>query len=255
MFGRGTVVANGAVANDTAPVDLDLERLRQRYDGWSAQAVLEALVCTEFSGRIAAVSSFGAESAVILSCLADIDPAVPIIFLDTGKHFPETLAYRDQLVDRIGLSNVRSATPDEGLLRRSDPDGLLHESDVERCCHIRKVQPLDSILSGYAAWITGRKRFHGGERARLEVLEVVDGRIKVNPLAGWTPAQIAAEFRRRDLPPHPLVAKGYRSIGCEPCTSRVALDQPLRAGRWADSAKTECGIHRAPWARAISERS
>lgn len=254
MFGRGTIVANASATSAVDCAGSDLERLRQRYAGWSVHALLEALIRDEFPGRIAAVSSFGAESAVILSHLADIDRGIPVIFLDTGKHFPETLDYRDQLIARIGLTNVRSASPDPSTLQRSDPDGLLHSSDVDRCCHIRKVQPLDVALQGCAAWITGRKRYHGGERARLEMLETIESRVKINPLAGWTPAQIAAEFRRRDLPAHPLVADGYRSIGCAPCTSRVESDQPSRSGRWADSGKTECGIHRAPWARAMAEQ-
>lgn len=254
MFGRGTIVANLSAAKAVDPATADLERLRLRFEGWSTLALLEALIRDEFPGRIAAVSSFGAESAVILSYLSDIDRNVPVIFLDTGKHFPETLAYRDQLIARIGLTNVRSASPDDDTRQRLDPDGLLHRSDVERCCSFRKVQPLDAALQGCAAWITGRKRYHGGERARLEILETVDTRIKINPLAGWTPAQIAAEFRRRNLPAHPLVAEGYRSIGCAPCTSRVASDEPARSGRWADSGKTECGIHRAPWARTMAEQ-
>lgn len=254
MFGRGTGVANISVASASVQGGPTLDRLRHRYEGWSTHVILEDLILKEYPERIAAVSSFGAESAVILSFLAEIDRAVPVIFLDTGKHFPETLTYRDQLIERLGLTNVRSAKPETDALGHEDPRGVLHESDVERCCRIRKVKPLDTALHGYAAWITGRKRYHGGERARLEILEEVDLRIKVNPLAGWTPSEIAVEFRRRNLPVHPLVAVGYRSIGCAPCTSPIASDQPARSGRWSDSNKTECGIHRAPWAGTMGEQ-
>jgi phosphoadenosine phosphosulfate reductase len=204
----------------------------------------------EFDGRIAAVSSFGTESAVILALIAEIDPATPVVFLDSGWHFAETIAYRDQLAGLLGLTNLRSVTPAAADLHREDRDNRLHADDPDRCCHIRKVLPLERALTGYDAWITGRKRYHGGERSQLDVIEDVDGRIKINPLAGWTQAQIAAEFRARRLPVHPLVARGYPSIGCAPCTSQAAANDGVRSGRWIDSAKTECGIHRAKWAQA-----
>lgn len=226
-----------------------LAGLRSRHARSTVQALLAAMIRDEFPERIAVVSSFGTESALILSLVAEIEPGIPVIFLDTGKHFAETLTYRDLLIARIGLTNVRSLGPRDADLARADPDGALHRQDSDLCCHVRKVVPLEFALAGFDAWITGRKRYHGGERAHLELLEIVDSRIKVNPLAGWTPGQIAAEFRGRDLPPHPLAAEGYRSIGCAPCTSRVASDQPSRSGRWADRDKTECGIHRAPRAQ------
>lgn len=233
-------------AGGIAPtIDDHLADLRRRHARSTAQALLEAMIRHEFRGRIAAVSSFGVESAITLSMVADVDPGTPVIFLDTGKHFAETLAYRDLLIARIGLTSVRSVTPGDDDLERADPDGRLHRQDADLCCRIRKVVPLECALAGYGAWITGRKRYHGGERAGLEMLEAVDSRIKVNPLAGWTPAEVAAEFRRRGLPVHPLVATGYRSIGCAPCTSRVTSERPARSGRWAGSGKTECGIHRA----------
>lgn len=243
----GTPVAGGGDGAETR-----LAHLRRRYSGASAQVLLEAMIRDEYPGRVAVVSSFGTESAVILSLVAEIDPAAPIIFLETGKHFLETLTYRDLLSERIGLTNIRSVTPEALDLNRADPDGRLREHEPDRCCHIRKVLPLERALDGFDAWITGRKRHQGGERSRLETLEAVDSRIKINPLAEWTPARIAAEFRRRDLPHHPLVSQGYLSIGCAPCTARVASDQPARSGRWADSDKSECGIHGAKWAQAES---
>ena len=150
----------------------------------------------------------------------------------------------------LGLTNLRSVTPAAADLHREDRDKHLHADDPDRCCHIRKVLPLERALAGYDAWITGRKRYHGGERSQLEVVEDVDGRIKINPLAGWTQSQIAAEFRARHLPVHPLVARGYSSIGCAPCTSQTAANDGIRSGRWIDREKTECGIHRAKWAQA-----
>jgi phosphoadenosine phosphosulfate reductase len=240
----------GGAAVERDPVEALATRLRERHGGASARELLELAIRTEFAGKIAAVSSFGAESAVILALVAEIEPATPVVFLDTGKHFPETLAYRDQLVARLGLTDVRSIVPTAADLQRDDPDGRLHQADADRCCNIRKVLPLERALNGFAAWITGRKRYQGGDRSRLPAVEAVDSRIKINPLAAWTPAEIIAEFHRRQLPRHPLVAEGYLSIGCVPCTARVASGQPSRSGRWTDSDKTECGIHRAKWAPA-----
>ena len=214
-------------------------------DHGSAQALLRTMLAV-FPKRIAAVSSFGAESAVLLHMLAEADPSVPVIFLDTGKLFPETLRYRDTLVARLGLTDVRSARPDAAHLTRVDPDGQLWQDDPDLCCWNRKVEPLEEALNGFAAWITGRKRMHGGSRAGLDLVESgPDGRIKINPLASWNAADIAGYFARHDLPRHPLVAAGYRSIGCAPCTAAIADGEAPRAGRWSGTGKTECGIHLA----------
>ena len=199
---------------------------------------------TRFPGRIALVSSFGAESAVLLHMIAAIDRTTPVIFLDTGKLFPETLQYRETLAARLGLSDIRIARPERARIAKLDSAGDLWRSDPDSCCWQRKVEPLDAALAGFAAWITGRKRFQGGARAALEPIErEPDGRVKVNPLADWTEADIAAYFARHDLPPHPLAARGFRSIGCAPCTRPVRPGEDARAGRWAGRAKTECGIH------------
>jgi phosphoadenosine phosphosulfate reductase len=191
------------------------------------------------------VSSFGAESVVLLHMAATIDPALPVIFLDTGRHFPETLAYRDQLVDRLGLTDVRSAYPDRAALSRYDRAGRLYAQDPDLCCDIRKTEPLDEALAGFAAWITGRKRFQGGLRTDLDVIEAATGtdQLKLNPLARWSEDRLEAYRLAHDLPPHPLVAKGYRSIGCATCTLPTAAGEDARAGRWAGLDKTECGIH------------
>lgn len=221
--------------------------LADRHGELAAPELLRHMIEREFAGRIAVVSSFGAESAVILTLVAAVDPATPVIFLDTGKHFHATLTYRDILVDRLKLTDVRSIAPDPLQLAEHDPEnmpeGALWQRDPAFCCHLRKVLPLERALEGFSAWITGRKRFHGGERTELETVEAVDGRIKINPLARWTPAEVAAAFRTHRLPPHPLVDEGYASIGCAPCTRPVAAGEAVRAGRWSGLEKTECGIH------------
>ena len=216
------------------------------YDGWSTEALLRDLLRRVFPGRIALVSSFGAESAVLLHLVAGIDRAAPVVFVDSGKLFPETLAYRDALVTRLGLTAVRSVGPAAGLIAAADPAGTLWQSDPDVCCWHRKVEPLDEALAGFAAWITGRKRFQGGLRGGLPVVErEPDGRVKVNPLATWSAADIAAYRAAHDLPAHPLEAQGFRSIGCLPCTRPTAAGEDQRAGRWAGRAKSECGIHLA----------
>lgn len=209
-----------------------------------AEALLRSMLRDRFPGRIALVSSFGAESAVLLHMVAAIDRATPVIFLDTGKLFVETLRYRETLATRLGLSDVRTARPDPARLAKVDPRGDLWRSDPGACCWHRKVEPLDAALDGFAAWITGRKRFQGGVRGALDPIEQEPGRrVKVNPLADWSGADITDYFARYDLPPHPLAAHGFRSIGCAPCTRAVRIGEDPRAGRWAGSAKTECGIH------------
>lgn len=225
------------------------QMLRLRYAGLEGEALLRTMVTEIFPGRIAVVSSFGAESVVLLALLARIDPGVPVIFLDSLKHFPETIAYRDALRDRLGLSDLRVVTPEPAALAAADPAGDLWARNPDLCCQLRKVLPLDRALVGFDAWISGRKRFQGGERVQMEVFEASDGRIKINPLARWSAARIAEAFRSENLPPHPLIAGGYRSIGCAPCTRQTAAEEASRAGRWAGSGKTECGIHKAKWAK------
>ena len=195
--------------------------------------------------RTALVSSFGAESVVLLHMAAQVDPALPVIFLDTGRHFPETLAYRDRLVRRLGLKDIRNAYPDAAALRRYDRHGRLFEDDPDLCCDIRKTEPLSEELEGFAAWITGRKRFQGGLRTGLETIEPEGGtgRVKLNPLASWDAPRIEAYRVTHDLPVHPLVARGYGSIGCATCTRPTGDGEDARAGRWFGIDKTECGIH------------
>lgn len=220
-----------------------LEDLVSRYGHLAGEALLRPLIEREFRGRIALVSSFGAEAALLLHMVAKIDPGLPILFLETGKHFAETLSYRDALVARLGLSDVRNLAPDPAALAARDPDGTLWQRAPDACCALRKVEPLAASLAPFGAWISGRKRFHGGTRADLPVLEAEGNRIKANPLAPWSAADIEAEFNARGLPRHPLMEKGYLSIGCAPCTALPVRADDRRSGRWAELAKSECGIH------------
>jgi phosphoadenosine phosphosulfate reductase len=193
--------------------------------------------------RLALVSSFGTESAALLKVMADVDPAIPVIFLDTGWLFGETLAYRDTLIATLGLRDVRSIKPLEEDVSRQDPDRELWFSDPDACCRIRKVEPLARALKPFSAWINGRKRFQGGPRAEIPVVEDDGLRLKFNPFANVSREDIEAIYKAAKLPQHPLVASGYLSVGCMPCSSRTSPDEDARAGRWRGRAKTECGIH------------
>lgn len=195
--------------------------------------------------RLALVSSFGTESAALLKVMADVDAAIPVVFLDTGWLFEETLAYRDVLIGKLGLRNVRSIKPLEETLHRDDPDKELWFSDPDACCRIRKVEPLKRALAPFDGWISGRKRFQGGLRAAMPVVEVDGGKLKFNPFAMISPAEIAAIYAEAKLPPHPLAASGFLSVGCMPCTSRALPGEDARDGRWRGRSKTECGIHTA----------
>lgn len=204
---------------------------------------LIAAAARDYAGRIAVTSSFGAESAVLLDLVAQVDPALPVIFLDTGELFDETLDYRTELVGTLGLTNVVIVRPtDEDRKAAED----LWLTDADRCCELRKVRPLAKAVAGFAALIDGRKRAHGFDRDELGTVQQSGGVVKISPLANWDAAQIEAHFVARDLPRHPLVAQGYRSIGCWPCTRPTQPGESPRAGRWAGSAKTECGIHTVP---------
>jgi phosphoadenosine phosphosulfate reductase len=235
-----------AYARPLDPIDPAIahaELLDQRMARWRTGDVLEDVIHHEFAGNIALVSSFGAESVVLLHMVASVDCATPVIFIDTGKIFGSTLRYRDEIVARLGLTDVRIARPDPATLAARDSDAGLWLRDPDKCCAIRKVSPLSRALSGFDAWLSGRKRFQGGRRADLPLVEADGSRIKINPLATWSREDVEAYRRLHDLPEHPLVADGFRSVGCMPCTTRVGEGEDERSGRWRGSEKTECGIH------------
>ena len=221
----------------------EADELNARFAGVRTTEMLQRLLRSILPGQVSVVSSFGAESAVLLHLVGTIDPGIDVVFVDTLKHFPETLAYQGALVDRIGLTGVRRVTPDAALLAARDDKGLRWSYDPDGCCEIRKVQPLRAALDGVTAWISGRKAFQAATRRALPLFEIEDGRLKVNPLGGWSKADIDTYFRAHDLPRHPLEAEGYPSIGCSPCTSKVLPGEDPRAGRWRGWDKVECGIH------------
>jgi phosphoadenosine phosphosulfate reductase len=230
---------------DTAPryTESDAIRLNNMFRGRDTVEMLEVLLKENMLGDAAIVSSFGAESAVLLHIIGSIDPTVPTLFLETGKHFPETLLYRDTLIEQIGLKDVRNIMPDPAAIAKKDETGLRWSYDPDGCCEIRKVIPLKTALAPFDAQFTGRKAFQSQTRAALPRFEIEEGRLKVNPLADWDKARIDAYVTEHDLPVHPLVEQGYPSIGCAPCTSKVLPGEDPRSGRWKGWEKVECGIH------------
>jgi len=220
-------------------------RLNARYRHHSATAVLDHALHDRDAGSLALVSSFGAESVVLLHMVSVARRDTPVIFIDTQMLFAETLVYQQDLAERLNLSDVRIIRASDADVQRHDPDGSLHQTAPDACCALRKTQPLQDALSGFDGWITGRKRYQGNTRADLEFFEVEDatGRIKVNPLAHWAPGDLRSYMEENRLPRHPLLSKGYPSIGCAPCTTRVQQGEDPRSGRWRGQQKTECGIH------------
>ena len=241
----------GAVGPDTnrlPPEDalrVEVAHLNAALRHHSATDVLRRAV--EVLPNLALVSSFGAESVALLHLASMVKRDLPVLFIDTQMLFTETLVYQQELSERLGLRNVRIIKAAD--LAAHDPDGTLHQRDTDACCDLRKTRPLAAALTGYDGWISGRKRFQSGTRAALEFFEVEAGtdsapaRIKVNPLAYWSSQDVADYIDENRLPRHPLVAKGFPSIGCAPCTSKVAPGEDARAGRWRDQDKEECGIH------------
>ena len=218
--------------------------LNARYRHHAATAVLEHALKDDDLGQVALVSSFGAESVVLLHLVSVIAPETPVLFIDTRMLFPETLEYQRQVAESLPLCDVRTIRAAAPRLAYEDPDNTLHQFNTDACCHIRKVEPLERALKPFDGWITGRKRFQGGGRQAVDFFEAEgEARIKVNPLAHWGREDIEDYMVNNRLPRHPLVAKGYPSIGCAPCTSPVAIGEDERAGRWRGTQKVECGIH------------
>lgn len=208
-----------------------------------AQELVRRVFTDPAFGQVALVSSFGADSVVLLHMLAEVDKGAPVLFLETGMLFEETLQYQQDVAIKLGLTNIQVVRPEAKTIAEKDPEGIRHTYDQDGCCAIRKVEPMERATQPLDGWITGRKRFQGGRRVSLELAEVEGGKLKLNPLAHWSAEEIAAYMDKHDLPRHPLVAKGYRSLGCAPCTSPTKEGEDPRAGRWRGQNKDECGIH------------
>lgn len=228
----------------------DLKALAARLNDDLAEAdarqIIAAILAPELDRKVMAISSFGAESAVLLHLLSQVRPDLPVLFLETGQHFFQTLSYRRHLAERLGLSHVVDVKPDAAELKARDPGNDLYKTAPHACCELRKVEPLAKTAAGFNTRITGRKRYQNDERAHLKPFEAAGEQLVVNPLARWTSEDVQAWIETHNLPRHPLVEQNYLSIGCWPCTHAVEPDDDARSGRWAGQEKTECGIHRSP---------
>lgn len=225
-----------------ADIPAEIDDLEQKFGLMYPEKILAHALKHPFFDNPVIVSSFGAESAVLLHMVAQIRTDLPVLFIDTGKLFGETLRYRDQLQHKLGLEDIRIVAPRLTDIKEHDPDGTLNRNDPDLCCEIRKVKVLERALTGYGAWITGRKRYQASSRTLMPIIEQKDGRIKLNPMANYFPEEIREYMARFELPDHPLYKSGYKSIGCFPCTSK-STGSDSRSGRWSGSSKTECGIH------------
>ncbi|CAN5344885.1 hypothetical protein BH10PSE1_BH10PSE1_20860 [soil metagenome] len=219
------------------------DRLNTELAGADASTILKAALDPSLGLRTAAISSFGAEAAALLHLISEEQPDLPVVFLETGQHFFQTLQYRSQLTAKLGLTDVRLVTPDAAEKADLDARDDLWKTDADACCDLRKTRPLARATVGLSALITGRKRYQSSTRAALLPFEVLDGVLRINPLANWTSETVEDHLVAHDLPRHPLVEQGYLSIGCHTCTQPVKEGQDARAGRWAGQDKTECGIH------------
>lgn len=236
---------------DSKELNTLTKNLNKDYGTLPSLELLDVMINNVFKDKIALVSSFGTEAALLLSLVAEVNKNTPVVFLDTQMHFPETIEYRDKLIEQLGLTNVRSIKPEPSAIKAADPNNDLWKTKPDTCCYLRKVLPLQEALSGFEAWINGRKRIHGGDRSALPTLEHDGRHIKVNAIADWTQEMIDAHWDAKKLPEHPLVKWGYTSVGCKPdaCTSLPKPGENKRSGRWAQFGKQECGIHvsTGPW--------
>jgi len=257
-YQRGYAMRNGPEMSvfDARGTSVSPERETDPYFGLSAEMTIKRAI-EDFGGELVLASSMGADSAVLLHLAAQVNPDIKIVFLDTQKHFRETLHYRDMLVEDLGLTNLENVTPNQDEVAKHDADGTLYQSNPDLCCALRKVDPLAGALDQYKARITGRKRYQTPERNEMPIYEVGRKMIKINPLAYWSAKDVSVYMRKHDLPPHPMLSLGFLSIGCQPCTTRVTDGEDPRAGRWRNFDKTECGIHyiNGRWEKVESKKT
>jgi phosphoadenosine phosphosulfate reductase len=224
-------------------VTLDLNRARELFADQPPEEILQRAAAA-FPGKVALSSSFQTQSVPLLHLLSRFAPEIPVLFLDTGYHFPETLAFRDRLVREWGLrlEVLRAAMPLVEVTRRYGPD--LFRSDPDLCCEIHKVEPMRRAVRGLEAWISGIRRDQTAVRQNAQIVEAAPGGLmRIHPLLNWTERDVWSYMHRYDLPSHPLFEQGYESVGCAPCTAPVQIGDGARSGRWQGTNKAECGLH------------
>lgn len=225
---------------------LDLQNLNKQFENAAPEDLLTWAWQT-FNGQLAITSSFQTQSVPLLHMIARLIPELPILFIDTGFHFPETLAFRHSLAEEYSL-NVIDVKPQWTREQFAAEYGELYKVDPDLCCRLNKVEPLETALANYKAWLTGIRRDQTKTRSQSCIVAWLPhlNIYKINPLANWTAADVNTYIEKHDLPVHPLWDQGYRSIGCAPCTAPISAQQDERAGRWPGMEKSECGLHIHP---------
>jgi phosphoadenosine phosphosulfate reductase len=224
---------------------LDIEKLNTEFEA-KKPAEIVAWAVKEFAPRFAMTSSFGPESGVLLHMVSRVATDLPVLFLETGYHFPETLDYKKQLSQMLGLTNVidLSADPAKKAAFVAENAGVPYEKNPDACCHLNKVEPLDAALKNYDAWMSGIRRNQTDFRKGVRIVEEYEGGVyKISPLVNMTSRDAWWYLKEHQIPQHPLFEKGYMSVGCWPCTKPIQAGDDERSGRWAGKAKKECGIH------------
>jgi phosphoadenosine phosphosulfate reductase len=222
-----------------------LEELARQWEGQSAQATLIEAVRT-FGDHLVLACSFGPEDIVLIDLLSQVAPNAQVFFIDTGYHFPETLALKERVLARYPQLRLETVTPLATVEAQDAQYGeRLYERSPDSCCGMRKVEPLNRVLTGYKAWITGMRREQAPTRSDIGIVQWDSrrGMVKFNPLATWTNAEVWKYIVDHQLDYNQLHDQGYPSIGCAPCTVEVASGQDPRSGRWSGKGKTECGLH------------
>ena len=232
----------------TLLADDHVRDLNQRFETAAPEDIVRWALAEAGLGRIAIASAFQAEGTCLIHMATRVVPDVPILFLETGFHFAETLAFKERLTEQLGL-NVVDLVGEYTVERQTEEFGpRLYERDPKLCCQLNKVAPFDRALRGFDAWLTSMRRDSAWTRRNTPIVsqtEFEDGTtlVKVNPIAGWTRQQAWSYLKEHDLPHNPLYDLGFASIGCAPCTRMVFAGEDERAGRWSGLLKTECGIH------------
>ncbi|ALA56773.1 phosphoadenylyl-sulfate reductase [Nitrospira moscoviensis] len=235
--------------NGQADSAKELKTWSDSFEAKQPQDVLAAVI-ERYAPKIVLACSFGAEDVVLLDMVHRLNPTVPLFYLDTDFLFTETYETRDRVIERYGLKPAQVIQMKSLLTPEQQADqygAALWSTEPDRCCQIRKVEPLTRVLKGFDAWITGIRRDQAATRAHAGLIEwdTKFQLVKVNPLARWTWADVWTYIKVYEVPYNPLHDRGYPSIGCTHCTAPVAPGEDLRAGRWKNFAKTECGLHKS----------
>lgn len=212
---------------------MDFENIELKLEAYKQQGL-----------KMYTTSSFQTHSIVLLHIISRIDNTIPVYFINTGYHFPETVSFKDQLAEQYNLNIKEVSSPIPRHMQKDEQGRLLFASDPDFCCHINKVQPLEPVLGEYDVWINGVRADQSAVRKSFQVEEIAPhGVIRFHPMLDWNMRMIYAYIKEYNLPRHPLEAKGYISIGCEPCTRKMDLEMSEREARWYGMKKTECGLN------------